>query len=424
MSLTEHQQGIFDRLTTDIQKGIDGNKDFSMLSLSGSAGTGKTFMLAEIIKKFHGDYNMCLTAPTHKAVKVIRDTLHDNDAPHIDTRTIHSFLSLKLQPDYNTGKPELKPTGKPVNRVHILFCDESSMVSNELLGYCDDRISEGTVKVVVLVGDTFQLKPVDDDTVSEHISNDHDYMLTEIVRQAEDNPIIATASRIKKHIKDKDYPPLHTLFDDLTVVKNRRELVDRYLSDTDDRILGTYTNIKVQNYNDYFRSVIMCNPDASVVPGEMFVFHDTLFAGNDLIHLNADISEVVSCTKEKHARHNIYYWNVRDTDNESYRVIDAGSKEKFDETLEKMIKKAKAEKDTARRRVLWKSYYSTKDVYANVRYNYASTLHRLQGSTVDNVYLDLSDLSNPNNPYYDKDTIFRLIYVGITRARNNVYIIL
>ena len=56
--------------------------------------------------------------------------------------------------------------------------------------------------------------------------------------------------------------------------------------------------------------------------------------------------------------------------------------------------------------------------FIDVRPIYSSTVHKSQGSTYDNVFLHIEDLSAC--PTYTD--IPRLLYVALTRARNNVYI--
>ena len=212
MALTDHQQEVFETITTDIQKGLRGNSDYTLIALNGYAGVGKTFLLSEIIKYFNDMYRQTVTAPTHKAVKVIVDTLTENNCPKIDSRTIHSFLKLKLEDDHDNGKKKLSKNlwGDDVdNNIDILYCDESSMVSNELLEYAVDNIEKGSLKVIVMIGDIFQLKPVDgDENTSEFIKMEQEYRLTEIVRQSLDNPIIATSQVIKEFIENEVYPDI------------------------------------------------------------------------------------------------------------------------------------------------------------------------------------------------------------------------
>ncbi len=55
---------------------------------------------------------------------------------------------------------------------------------------------------------------------------------------------------------------------------------------------------------------------------------------------------------------------------------------------------------------------------ADLRPGYASTVHKAQGASVDDVYIDLSDVGTNGN----SEEVARLLYVAISRARKNVYL--
>ena len=57
--------------------------------------------------------------------------------------------------------------------------------------------------------------------------------------------------------------------------------------------------------------------------------------------------------------------------------------------------------------------------YADVKYNYALTVHKAQGSTFENAIVINCDISRI------KDTLERnkLLYTAITRARNKLFMI-
>jgi Holliday junction DNA helicase RuvB len=69
----------------------------------------------------------------------------------------------------------------------------------------------------------------------------------------------------------------------------------------------------------------------------------------------------------------------------------------------------------------WDKYFKLRDFFSDVQYVFASTIHKLQGSTYETVYFDLLSLLNNRN--ISKDSMFRLVYVAITRAKSKVKIL-
>jgi len=76
---------------------------------------------------------------------------------------------------------------------------------------------------------------------------------------------------------------------------------------------------------------------------------------------------------------------------------------------------------------LYNSYNSFKDIMyngkriakANFNFGRSSTVHKAQGSTYDDVFIDLADISKCRA----KDSFRRLLYVALSRAKNNIYIV-
>jgi DNA replication protein DnaC len=112
-TLTSHQVEIFNNIIHDItinaQSILKSNDIYNnLLSLSGPAGTGKTYLTTQIVKYFLEnkdilDGGVCVTAPTHKAVSVLSNILRDNKIK-ASSRTIHSFLGIKPFQDFKTGE--------------------------------------------------------------------------------------------------------------------------------------------------------------------------------------------------------------------------------------------------------------------------------------------------------------------------------
>ena len=60
--------------------------------LGGYAGTGKTFTVIELLKGYRGQRPLAVTAPTHKAVHVLRGMGLPENPPALWYATIHSVL--------------------------------------------------------------------------------------------------------------------------------------------------------------------------------------------------------------------------------------------------------------------------------------------------------------------------------------------
>jgi exodeoxyribonuclease V len=108
-TLTGHQsqifKGICSKITTILEDKVLTSPDLGdyIVSLQGAAGTGKTYLTTQIVKFLKtSNINFMITAPTHKAVSVIANTLTNNGIV-ANCKTIHSFLGVKAFKDYETG---------------------------------------------------------------------------------------------------------------------------------------------------------------------------------------------------------------------------------------------------------------------------------------------------------------------------------
>jgi len=150
--------------------------------LAGYAGTGKT----TIAKALAGEVReVCFAAFTGKASLVLRGKGCANAS------TIHSLIYSPVEDDDGRTMFVLNPDSK-ASTADLIVIDEVSMVGAEL---GRDLLSFGT-RVLVL-GDPAQLPPVGDGT-GFFTARPPDFMLTEIHRQAAENPIIRLATTVRQ----------------------------------------------------------------------------------------------------------------------------------------------------------------------------------------------------------------------------------
>jgi hypothetical protein len=121
----------------------------------------------------------------------------------------------------------------------------------------------------------------------------------------------------------------------------------------------------------------------------------------------------------------LMYWRCKSDgkfmEQRMLNILDPQSYEDYHEKLEEKLVKAKTETNPLKKREYWKEYFKFLNKYANVKYNFASTIHKLQGSTYTDMFFDIRGLDRFYK--YDPDNILRLVYVAVTRASDNLYIL-
>lgn len=443
--LTPHQQEVFDSIIEDINSLLDNysissvkNPKNNFISLSGSAGTGKTFLTSKLVEDFlKKDYKVLLTTPTHKSLSVAKYMINSNNI-HINAKTLQSYLDLKLKEDDLLGtkffqRDKTQEMNDFEKNLDILIVDESSMVSNELLNFIEENLEQNKLKIVLFIGDQYQLPPIDEGQ-NGVVSLPKQYQLTQIVRQAKDSYIKVIANDIKECIKNKKYVPIPEIFDAkkftrLQIFNNETEFLNMFTSKkewykTNNQSIS-YTNSQVDEQNRLLRYRYWNDLDIeatnAIIKGEKLVFNE---AYKNKFQ-NSEITIVDKATKEFDEYKKIYYWQCLDSLGRSFKVVDPNDNKKYNDYLNKVFNQAKeiSFKEDALRRKKWRHYFASKDEYADVKYIFASTIHKSQGSTYKNAYICAASIISLINRG-DLDIAYRLLYVAVTRASKDIKILL
>lgn len=127
----------------------------SIASVTGGAGTGKTFVLGKVFKQLKSEsHKTVLCAPTGRAAKRI------TELTGIPAVTIHRLLEYPKPYELSDipNKPQ-RNRQRPVE-ARVIIVDESSMVSSELYRNLIDAMQRNAV--IRFFGDDNQLPPVED----------------------------------------------------------------------------------------------------------------------------------------------------------------------------------------------------------------------------------------------------------------------
>ena len=176
MDWSREQQSALDRVGQWLRAG-----EPQVFRLFGYAGVGKTTLARHIAEGSQGE--AAFAAFTGKAALVMRSK------GCVGATTIHALIYRASEDDDGAPKFKLNHDG-PASRAGLIVIDECSMVDTEL---GRDLLSFG--KPILVLGDPAQLPPVKGGGFFTEV--EPDIMLTEIHRQAQDDPIIRLSEQVR-----------------------------------------------------------------------------------------------------------------------------------------------------------------------------------------------------------------------------------
>jgi nucleoside-triphosphatase THEP1 len=443
--LTPHQKEVFDKVVQDIDAVLksysisqEHSDSVNFISLSGSAGVGKTFVTSKLVEEFlKKEYKVLLTTPTHKSLSVAKYMINSNNI-HINAKTLQSYLDLRLDTDYLRGTKTFKRDKKDLmhdfeRNLDILIVDESSMVSNELLGFIEENLHQHKLKTVLFIGDQYQLPPIDEGE-NGVVSLPKQYKLTEIVRQAKDSYVKMIANEIKECIRTKNYTPILNILDTkkypkLKIFHNQTEFLEAHTKldkwYTHNNKVLAYGNDRVDEQNRILRYRYWHDqnivPTGWVIPGELLIANQNY--KNKI--MNSELITVATAQKLKDKYLDIFYWQCVDTIGRIFAFVDPDDTVQYNEKIKELgqiANKLDKYKEPEKRKKAWRNYFITKEKYGDFKYVFANTIHKSQGSTYNQVYINIDSILSLINRN-DKDIAYRLLYVAVTRASKDVILL-
>lgn len=426
-SPTPDQQEALSLMTSWLSTGYENSTRFSPTTpfflLKGYAGTGKTFCIQELVNA--GTFKpseICFTAPTNKAVKVLRNYLDEASLHSCTTKTIYSLLGLSLQA--NGEVKELQKPEEPVDlsSYKVIVVDEGSMVNRFLMDAIRDAFDVWKVPFIFM-GDPAQLPPVGEIT-SPVWKIENSYTLTKVLRYGNSMLDLATAIRNVvdnpfPSIKIETNPPVHRVgkADWFNEIESNIELFK-----SDQAKIISWRNVKVDEYNNYVRGLIFGRAEAKAtfwLPTDKIVATSRCSdLDNNVILQTDETAEILEVAEGNHPMHREFeIFNVLALDERgkkiTLRVLTPSGAFRLSNRLNELSMEAKGGK-----RYKWREFWELKEAFHEIRHSYAITSHRSQGSSYRKVFVDLEDLMLNRN----KAEAFRSLYVSCTRQREELWI--
>lgn len=365
-----------------------------VFEIAGFAGTGKTTLVRWILEACNISVDEGLyVAFVGKAAMVLSmrglpaRTIHSAIYECIDVPKLDKNGKFVMVDDMVVMTKKFIKKDKLPDNIKVIIVDEGSMVDEKLF---NDLKSFG--KPIIVLGDLHQLPPV---FGSPACLKHPDVVLTQIMRQAEENPIIHFATMAREHRWDEF--KCGSYQDRVFIVPQETILKHEDIIRNSEVIICGYNNTR-EKLNHYIRK--------------------------NIYHMEGDIAlgEKMICRENNWSRRlddNIFLINgmigyVQDIDYESFnkRTLDIDFRPDF--VKDKCFHSIPIDWKYLHLDYLTKRNYQSS--FDKFEYGYAITCHLAQGSQYDSVLLINENL------HRGKDFYSKWLYVGCSRAINKLII--
>ena len=421
-------------------------KERKAFVLRGYAGTGKTSIMAALVKALGElQQSIVLLAPTGRAAKVLA---HYAQKP---AYTIHKYI-------YRQNKLGVDAFSLSDNlHKHTLFIvDEASMISGQrdnptfgtgvLLQDLIKYVYAGEGCSMLLLGDDAQLPPVGSE-LSPALDVSYllgygleitSYTLTQVARQALDSGILSNATAIREQISHPQQAFNYQYTSDFQLFNGSDfiDLLEQAYKEVgaEETIILTRTNRRTNLYNQGVRARILWKEDAISAGDRLMITKNNYFWTKDYEGIpflaNGDMMEIVRLRnwREMYGFHFVdaslraidYDWEI---DLilwlETLTTDSPEINQQLHRQLFERISEDYPELQHNRKKLVETIYESPYYNALQIRFAYAITCHKAQGGQWKRVFIDPSNI-----PIEERDTsYYRWLYTAITRARETIYLL-
>ncbi len=452
---TIDQQELISRISTFIGNYFSPDHRDDTLIIKGYAGTGKTSMVAALVKILPKiGLKAVLLAPTGRAAKVLAGY-----SGH-QAFTIHKKIYRQKSATANGLGSFALDNNKHQRTIFIV--DEASMISNDqsensifgsgrLLDDLFEYVYRGEMCKLILVGDTAQLPPVglaispalDVKVIGEMGFSVSEFEMKQVVRQTRESGILHNATLLRQSLAEnlQGYPHLTTTgFADVRRITGG-ELIEEIENCYDEFGIGSTmvlcrSNKRANKYNEGIRRTILWR-DEEISKGDllMVVKNNYFWLGDEEKETtpfiaNGDIAEITRIGKYRE----LYGFRFADVDLRlvDYPEIEIQTKIMLDtltsespsltwdenQRLFEAVMADYAEIGNKRERVK----KVKENPYFNalqVKFSYAITCHKAQGGQWQAVFIDQGWLTDDmlNTEF------LRWLYTAFTRPTVRLYLV-
>jgi exodeoxyribonuclease-5 len=447
--------------------------DEPTFTVNGSAGTGKTFIMNyfchNIIK---GTY--CVTAPTHKALRVIEKTIGRKG------KTLQSLHGLRPNvnlEDFNIDNIKFDLLGTPqMSNYKYVIVDEASMIGKDLNIINTQRAKSFGTKIIY-VGDICQLPPVKEQC-SQVFANKNIYTLTDVIRQNHTNPLLDILIMLRDDIINNTSNAIQLInskkdninsdgegYEFLNIDNFSSKVISTFNSNEFktnlqySRYLG-YTNDNIESWNEHIRNKIIPDYNNTFSINDMFTGYNTLVDPN-LNHIITNSDDyIVNSIYDRICDYGFKIYNIvlqniyTKTLTPTISVVDHKDKSFaiYYKLLNSLHQAALYSTPTDKSKH-WRNYYNFKEQYLTAKsftfgngdnyrgtvkkdidHGFGITVHKSQGSTYTNIlvnatnilyYFDENKKRIPRYYHADKRRfVNQLLYVALSRATTKATILI